>query len=250
MATRKPKKVNYELIRRESAVGRGLYLMLDDLVDEFHEELRDARIALAWFGAWKPDVDGRLILGKARKASDLDRELIEFDFVIVLNFEFMTDQTVTIEQRRALLDHELCHCAQTLDADGEPLVDERGRKVWRLRRHDLEEFSEIVERHGCYKRDLEIFGKALAKARSKADATQFIGRRTLRERLLHLGWSVPLPVVFEWTEAQRREVHTWAVVQQELKAAGPGALMTEAAAPPMPACLQGVADPVPTAVSA
>jgi hypothetical protein len=45
----------------------------------------------------------------------------------------------------------------------EPKYDERGRNVWRVRKHDIEEFQAIVERHGCYKRDLENFAKSLLK---------------------------------------------------------------------------------------
>lgn len=37
---------------------------------------------------------------------------------------------------------------------------ERGRLLWRLRRHDVEEFRDVVTRHGFYKADLALFAKA------------------------------------------------------------------------------------------
>jgi hypothetical protein len=141
-----------------------MYAQLDELVTAHHEELAKARIALAWCTSWRPDVDGRVILGKCKKASDLDRELAAFDFVILLRKAFWQHEDVTDSQRLALLDHELCHAAVTHDARGEPVEDERGRIVYRTRKHDLEEFAVIVERYGCYKRDLEQFAAALRRS--------------------------------------------------------------------------------------
>ena len=163
-AAKKPKPVNYELIPRDSVNGHPMYALLDELVESFHAEIAAARIALAWCTSWKPDVDGREVLGKCRKASDLDRELAAFDFVILLSRPFWRDARVTDPQRQALLDHELCHAALTYDEKGEPVEDERGRLVYRIRKHDIEEFTDIVARHGCYKADLERFAQALKHA--------------------------------------------------------------------------------------
>jgi Putative phage metallopeptidase len=145
-----------------------MYALLDDLVAQHHEDLRDARIALAWAHSWKPDVDGRVTLGKCRRAGDLDRELAEFDFVILLRRAFWTHDQVTDAQRAALLDHELCHGGLRYDASGEPVVDERGRKVYRTRRHAIEEFTEVVERHGMWTASLEEFAAALRRGASEA----------------------------------------------------------------------------------
>jgi hypothetical protein len=162
-----PKKVSYRLIDRESEAGAIMYRMLFDLVHDHHSELRGARIALAWSLSWKPDVDGRVTLGKCKRASDLDRELVDLDFVIILQQEFFQDALVTNAQRRALMDHELCHATVKLDENYEPMEDERGRIVYRTRKHDIEEFSEIVERHGLYKRDLEQFARAINRSKVK-----------------------------------------------------------------------------------
>jgi len=161
----KRKKVSYQLIKRDSDAGRPIYAMLKDLIEQHHEELTNARLAVAWNLSWKPDADGRVTLGKCKKASDLDRELAAFDFVILLQAEFWQDAEVTEDQRRALLDHELCHATVKLDETGEPARDERDRIVYRIRKHDVEEFSEIVRRHGCYKRDLEQFAAALRRSK-------------------------------------------------------------------------------------
>jgi len=142
-----------------------MYRKLDALLEkERHHELLDteARIALAWCTSWKADVDGRIILGKCVKASDLHRELAPFDFVILLSKWFWEDVNVSDEQRVALLDHELTHAACTHDhLTGEIKRDERGRACYRIRKHDIEEFSCIVAEYGTYKRDLERFADAL-----------------------------------------------------------------------------------------
>lgn len=160
----KPKAVHYELLTRDSVIGHPMYCLLDELVDLHHTDLRQARIGLAWNLSWKPDADGRVKLGMCRKASDFDRELSQWDFVILLRRSFWTHEEVTPQQRRALLDHELCHAAMKYDARGEPVEDERGRKVYRTRRHDIEEFRAIVERYGTWTSDLEAFALALRRS--------------------------------------------------------------------------------------
>ncbi len=158
----KPKRIAYELIEPESEPV--MYHLMHDLIALHHQHLRHAKIALAWCYGWKPDSDGRVTLGQCRKATDLDRELMVYDVVILLSRTFWTNEAVSGAQRKALLDHELCHAEVRLNKYGEPVEDERGRKVYRIRKHDIEEFSEIVERHGCYKHDLEEFASALRRA--------------------------------------------------------------------------------------
>lgn len=160
----KPKAVNYQLVERDSEEGAPVYEMLRELVEEYHDHLTSNRIAVMWRFGWKADPDGRIQLGACKKASDIDRELRKnLDFVILLSWDFWSAAQVSDEQRKALLDHELMHAAEALDDDMEPKVDSRGRKVFRIRKHDVEEFTDIVRRHGIWKSDLEAFAEALYK---------------------------------------------------------------------------------------
>lgn len=160
-----PKRLTYELIRDEpGGIGRQAYEMLRALVASYRPDLVDTRIALAWCTSWKPDPDGRVTIGKCRKASDLDRELMEFDFIILLSKDFWLDLKVTDAQRRALLDHELMHAAVKIGENGEPEEDAKGRTVYRVRKHDIEEFADTVRRHGIYRGDLDTFAAALRQA--------------------------------------------------------------------------------------
>lgn len=162
---RKPPKVAYRLLTRDD--HEDLYARLDRLVAANHDEVRFAHIALAWCTSWRRDVDGHLVLGRCKRATALDRELHAWDFVILLNEAFWTDESVDDAQREALLDHELCHCGVKYGDDGEPVEDERGRVVYRVRKHDLEEFSEIASRHGTWKKNIEDFWRALQRGRQQ-----------------------------------------------------------------------------------
>lgn len=216
---KKAKAVPYRVIHPTSEVGQRLYAWLDELLEAHHRGVRDARFVLAWHTGWKPDDDGRLTLGMCQKASDLTREIADaaaYDFVILLNQNFWDDPLVSDLQRRALLDHELTHAGVKVNDDGAPIVDERGRVTYRIRKHDLEEFSDIAER---WKRDLEAFAKALARARG---ADTWVGFQRLHIDLIAVGAPVPLDTICGWSEAERREAFVWA---QTFRDATPGTVI-------------------------
>lgn len=161
------KKLSYKIIKKQDANGLKMHTMMAYLIAKHHEDLEGARIGLAWNLTWRPDADGRATLGKCRLVGSLDREFMEFDFIVILLREWWEDADVTDDHRKALLDHELCHAMQVLDKAGEPKEDERGRKLWRLRKHDIEEFSEIVDRYGCYTKDLAMFATAMTRGKQR-----------------------------------------------------------------------------------
>ena len=164
---RKP-EVKIKLIRRDEKVPRDPYALMDDLIASNHSDLRDARIALAWATGWRPDPEGHLRLGQARKAAEVDRQLHDHDLVILLNPNAWTRVDWTDRQRAAILDHELCHFAAKRDKkSGEIVEDEKGRTVYRIVKHDIEEFQAVVRRHGCWHGQLELMAKT---AMQRADA--------------------------------------------------------------------------------
>jgi hypothetical protein len=164
---KKQKQAAYEIIPRTGDGGRirQPYKILEEMVKANHNHLTDAKIILAWRYGWKSDADGRLKLGQCKKASELDRKLHDHDFVILLNHEAWNTAGFTEAQMKALIDHELCHAEVTHDRNGEPKVDADGRTMYRIRRHDCEEFREIVARHGLWKQDLEAFAETAMKAK-------------------------------------------------------------------------------------
>lgn len=165
------KKVNFLIIPEQDAQGKTpeAYKLLKDVRDVDHGDTKTARIALAWRLRTKADKDGRLELGRCIKVSDLYREYADYDFVITLNREVWDDIRFTQEKKKALLDHEMCHAAPVIDDEsGDHQVDERGRYIFRTRKHSIEEFHEIVKRHGCYKSDLEEFAKIILEQKKSS----------------------------------------------------------------------------------
>lgn len=134
------------------------YVLLDEMLAGPHNHLKEAKIAIAWRLGWRPDADNHLTLGKLRKRGDLDRELDSFDFVVLLNKEAW--ETLTDVQQRAVVDHELCHAGLTYDSDGEAKLDDRGRLVCRIKKHDVEEFRAVTERHGLWTADLSSLAQS------------------------------------------------------------------------------------------
>jgi len=116
------------------------------LIQKLHPELREDRMAYLW--REKLTKAGRIDLGKPKKAGALLRLLAGVDFVVTLNWSAW--QELTPRQRLALLDHELEHCT-TDQQSGAP----------RVRHHDLEEFTSVVERWGAWTPDLAEFKAAL-----------------------------------------------------------------------------------------
>lgn len=150
------KKVNFRIVMLDDPAYRVLEQAL-----KWHDELSEAAVGLAWRLRTKADVDGRIVLGKCKNISDFEKEYIPYDFVIILNDQYWAN--FNDKQRLALMDHELHHAAPKLNDECEHEEDERGRKLWRTRKHDIEEFRAVIERHGCYKSDLEAFAEAIRK---------------------------------------------------------------------------------------
>lgn len=164
---KKVKVPTFELIDHAAKPKLEPYKLMEELRKEHHESIKEAKIILAYRKGWKSNVDGHLILGKCVKASELQRELVDWDFVILLNFEVWNSKEFDRKKKLALLDHELCHAEPALDKEGEPKVNASGKKVWRIRDHDLQEFHEIVARHGLYKSDIQKFAEVIMKQAQK-----------------------------------------------------------------------------------
>jgi hypothetical protein len=127
------------------------YRIMEETIEQYHEQLQLAKIAIAWRSGWKANADGHRTLGRMKKASDVDRAFASYDFVLLLNEEAWP--ALNDQQKRILVDHELTHAQPAYDNNGEQKVDDKDRLCWRIKKHDIEEFHEIFERHGdeCFK---------------------------------------------------------------------------------------------------
>lgn len=110
--------------------------------------------------------NGKIVYGTAQKIGGRTAFLVGLDAHVGVEtdvgepfflVEIARDEwdEMSEDKRRALVDHELCHCVVETDKDGLPAL--------KLRGHDLEEFCDIVERHGLWRRDIEDFAKVAAQ---------------------------------------------------------------------------------------
>lgn len=151
--------INYRPAPGVAAVGR-------ELVRAHHRHLLGVRIEYL-FCDKTPMRAGRELWGQARRISSLsaflagkqeEGEMAEDFFVIVISAPVW--QTLSDEKRVALVDHELAHCFVDEKADGTPAL--------KLVPHDLEEFVQIVERHGLWRDDIKRFHAATAEAAQRS----------------------------------------------------------------------------------
>ncbi len=121
--------------------------LADAIRAESHENrLKGARIRYVLTPGPKPVPGKRVDLGKPRRVSKVMKTVAKADFVISINWAAW--QLLTETQRAALIDHELTHCEPKQDKDG-LLIG------WQIRKHDVEDFVEIVERRGLWQEDLQ-----------------------------------------------------------------------------------------------
>ena len=165
------KKVQCEVIRRKDR--EFLYAAMDDLVGDHHDHLKAASIALAWRYGWAADRhgEGMVQISKLVLASDLDREFRTkssgFDAVLLLNHELFSDGEVSVPQLMFALDSALESMQPQLDEEGEQKLDEKGRRLWRTKKPDIQIHSQVYQRHGCVWEYLAEFRRIIEK---RADA--------------------------------------------------------------------------------
>lgn len=127
----------------------------ETLIPQHHPHLVGARIEYV-FRDKHQKRNGKIVAGTARKVSGLNAFLAAkppsfggLDFFVIV-FALDVWMAISDAQRVALVDHELCHCWRETN-------DETGEWDLSIRGHDIEEFAEIVYRHGLWSEDLDNF---------------------------------------------------------------------------------------------
>lgn len=155
-----PRETNIQLADEVGDYGR-------ILIAKYHEHLSDAKILYLFTDQRRKRCD-RVLVGTASRldamsrflASGLQSVLSGPDFLMLIDVQEWS--TLDDAQRRAVVDHELCHMAVFVSEDGRtwerltPGDHKDEYQFWRygLRGHDIEEFSDVVKRHGWWRRDL------------------------------------------------------------------------------------------------
>lgn len=127
-----------------------------ELIEKYHQHLALVRIEYI-FNDQVLKEKGKEMLGRAKKKSGLDAYLAGNDTAeepqpfFVIEISKPAWDLLNQKQKRALVDHELCHCLWDVE------------KGIYMRTHDVEEFSEIIKRHGLWQPDVELFATIAAK---------------------------------------------------------------------------------------
>ncbi len=116
-----------------------LLAMAGRLIETNHHKLLDAKIGFL-FRDTAGSSQGKETLGKAQKVPDRLKPYLNLDFMIWISEEDWNSLPAT--SREALLDHELSHC--TFDENDNP----------KIVGHDIEEFVDVIKRHGAWNLDL------------------------------------------------------------------------------------------------
>lgn len=125
------------------------------LIDAIHTDLREASIGYAYRKDMRKGE--KIVLATASRGGSKLEFFSGLDLLVMVNWK--TWQLLSLDQRVALIDHELCHFAMEQTEHGIEYV---------TRGHDVEEFERIISRWGLWKPDLRAFA-ATAAAAHQAD---------------------------------------------------------------------------------
>ena len=142
------------------------YTMMRELISQYHQHLGEAKILL--YATDKNKVkDQNVVFAEVAKAPPRLKVSTGADFTITLRMMPWGD--LSIDQKKACLDHQLSHCGVQYEPLKERvgnkmkvIKDEYGRKQlsndiqrdengvpkWKISTHDVEEFKDIIARHG------------------------------------------------------------------------------------------------------
>lgn len=149
------------------------------LINQFHPHLKDATDKLDFYYRYGGGVDWA---GKCKKCTSFERHLTGKMFFIFINDEVWANMNCT--QREALVDHELCHIirkkVEVIDHETRQIVLKWANKEdpdnWSIREHDVEEFSDVIYRHGLWETGIEKFAVAVRKASHQMTIEDFEGK--------------------------------------------------------------------------
>lgn len=130
-----------------SEVDQTVLDLAQEIIHLHHKDLQEARIGFL-FRSEASTSQGKTVWAHAEKVSAKFGPLLDLHFLIWIAEDIWT--RIDSQKRRALIDHELCHCEMV----GDP----------KMRAHDIEEFQCIIERYGFWNVDLYRLKPAFEEA--------------------------------------------------------------------------------------
>jgi hypothetical protein len=125
----------------------------NELIRRYHQDISKAKI-FYYFKKKASKKKGKLELATITLTSPKIKFISEkqYDFYIEIGWTEWSE--LTLQQKIALIDHELCHAAFSLD---------KGKFI--IVGHTVEEFREIIERYGFWTESVKAFGEACKRVK-------------------------------------------------------------------------------------
>lgn len=149
--------------------------------NERHAHLRDATVGYLFRDDEVRDHESKVVAGSAHLVSQLiagagakyfgrfakwalQKELGYLpDFLILIDSNLWSGYSD--REKHHLINHELTHCIQKTDDEGEPRFNRTtGEPVWGIRPHDLEEFCDVVAEGGLVTEDHRQMARVMVDA--------------------------------------------------------------------------------------
>jgi hypothetical protein len=141
----------------------------ETLIEEHHPHLMDVAYRIVFRSRARKHGKERVVLGTAEIISGRFAFFVMTDEEVAKQAETFenpykmfwmeiasdTWEELTLDQRIALVDHELCHFGIHSDED-------KDEPEMIIVPHDIEEFNDIARRHGLWKSDVETFAAIVA----------------------------------------------------------------------------------------
>jgi len=137
------------------SLDKELKEVADSLISKHYSLLKELKIEFLFRDEVAISQE-RVTAGMCVKVNDRDRTLHGADIIIEIARPIWTEATANF--KKALMDHELSHIGVKVDGQGKLEVNEAtGRPKLFIRRHDIEEFADVLERNQGWHKDLRDF---------------------------------------------------------------------------------------------
>ncbi len=145
MSTKKPIKQTYSFI---DDTTHEVYRIVNSIISSHYPDLVQIKLAVAWRYGWKPDADGNLRESQARKASAAERQIHDFDVILLVNYEVWNDNDTKLAHKEYIIDDVLSTVRIAVDKDGDEKKDESGKFQIRIAKHDFSCTMAVLRRRG------------------------------------------------------------------------------------------------------
>lgn len=146
----------------------GLEGVAKPIIEAHHPTLKQLKIEYLF----RPEAaitDGKVIAGRAIRVDDRNWAIHKTDAIIEIAQDVWEGSSKDF--RNALMDHELSHLKVEMeDADKPEREKGTNRVKFRLKHHDIEEFSGVLKRYGDYHEALRTFLEAFAESKGTSKA--------------------------------------------------------------------------------